>query len=421
MKSFGLLAILRLDILILGLTIVVGFVGRVVFKYTKVPESLFMVLIGLAVGPVFGIVDSSLFVENTELVVTITLIIVLLDSGLSFNVYDVLRTLSKAVFFTIIVLFFSTLLIGSFMFFILDWSFLHSLLIGVISSGTTTIVVAFLAPRLSLPEDIKRVLVLESIINDVTLVTAAVLIIRLIEFQTIDFSQIIVALLSPIAMAIILGISFTILWVSVLGRYYKGEELTYVFTLGVLFLLYFFVELIGGNGAIAVLVYSLLLGNLQLIITKILDAVIKPATRPRFNSLITRCEEVVNEIRGSQVNFAFFIKNFFFVYLGIIFDPEKIDLLLISICFAILALMLLSRYISVKILSLFDHQFKPYTNIMAIMVARGFTATFVALLPSAKGIEIPQLKEIVLVMVLFSTFTTILGSIAYERRLKIKK
>ena len=64
------------EVLILALIILVGFVGRVVFKYTKIPESLFMILIGLAVGPVFGIVDQALFAEYQSFIVTITLVIV---------------------------------------------------------------------------------------------------------------------------------------------------------------------------------------------------------------------------------------------------------------------------------------------------------------------------------------------------------
>jgi hypothetical protein len=52
---------------------------------------------------------------------------------------------------------------------------------------------------------------------------------------------------------------------------------------------------------------------------------------------------------------------------------------------------------------------------MTFMIARGFTATFTALLPSAQGVEIPQLKDVVLLLVLLSTLMTIIGSSIYER------
>ena len=92
------------DFLILGLIILVGFIGRGIFRYTKVPDSLFMIIIGLIVGPFFNIVDQSELANYTPLVVTLTLIIVLLDSGLSLEIARALsilgfRTLYGLIFF----------------------------------------------------------------------------------------------------------------------------------------------------------------------------------------------------------------------------------------------------------------------------------------------------------------------------------
>jgi NhaP-type Na+/H+ or K+/H+ antiporter len=116
------------------------------------------------------------------------------------------------------------------------------------------------------------------------------------------------------------------------------------------------------------------------------------------------------------VNFSFFVKNFFFVYMGMIFDLEKTNPILIAIIMTILFIVFFCRYLSVKVFSVYDKKFKEYAPIMAIMLARGFTASFAALLPSAKGIVIPQLNEMILMLVLGSTFTTIIGSAIYERR-----
>jgi cell volume regulation protein A len=412
------------ELLILGLIILVGFVGRVVFKYTKVPESLFMILIGLAVGPGFGLVDQAVFVEYGSFVVKITLVIVLLDSGLKLDMFDTVRSMVKALRFTLLVLVFSTLFIGVF-FMVMGWAPLHALLIGVVSSGTTTVVTASLLPRLQVSEDIKQVLLMESIINDVTLITAAVIIIQVLGLGIVDLGQLVSLLLGPVIIAVVLGLGFTVLWVSVLWRLYTRQELAYVFTMGVLFLLYSLVELLGGNGAIAVLVLSLTLGNIPLILEALLgeESPLQYGFLQRYSMSLTtlqRFTDLVDEIKASQVDFAFFMQNFFFVYLGIIFDPAKIDFMLIGICFAIILLMFASRYVSARIMAFSDPAFKKYATFVAGVVARGFTATFVALLPETKGITVPLFKEIVLIMVLLSTFVTILGTIIHERRLKPK-
>jgi cell volume regulation protein A len=410
------------ELLILGLIILVGFVGRVVFKYTKVPESLFMILIGLAVGPGFGLVDQAVFVEYGSFVVKITLVIVLLDSGLKLDMFDTVRSMVKALRFTLLVLVFSTLFIGVF-FMVMGWAPLHALLIGVVSSGTTTVVTASLLPRLQVSDDIKQVLLMESIINDVTLITAAVIIIQVLGLGIVDLGQLVSLLLGPVIIAVVLGLGFTVLWVSVLWRLYTRQELAYVFTMGVLFLLYSLVELLGGNGAIAVLVLSLTLGNIPLILEALLgeESPLQYGFLQRYSMSLTtlqRFTDLVDEIKASQVDFAFFMQNFFFVYLGIIFDPAKIDFMLIGICFAIILLMFASRYVSARIMAFSDPAFKKYATFVAGVVARGFTATFVALLPETKGITVPLFKEIVLIMVLLSTFVTILGTIIHERRLK---
>jgi hypothetical protein len=72
----------------------------------------------------------------------------------------------------------------------------------------------------------------------------------------------------------------------------------------------------------------------------------------------------------------------------------------------------------VRISAIFDAELKPHTPLMTIMIARGFTATFVALMPASEGIEIPHLKEVTLILVLVTTLITMTGTILYEQRVK---
>jgi cell volume regulation protein A len=414
---------MNVDILLLGLIILIGFVGNILFKYTKVPESLFMIVIGLVVGPVFHVVDQTLFMSYIPLVSTLTLIIILLDSGFSLSISRTVRSLGKAVRLTLLVLLFSTVFIGGFMY-LMGWSLLHALFIGTISSGTTTIVVSYLLTRFSIPDGVRDALILESIFNDVTLITMSVILLQLIQLQTVSLSQIVMTFVEPIAIAVLLGVVFMVAWVSVLSRIYRGEELVYVFTLGVLFILYFLVEAMGGIGALAILVFSLTLGNLPLLIDAIQDElilrkhVLSEYQVETFQFLRERFQEITRQIKNSQINFSFFIKNFFFVYLGIIFDVENLNVTSGLIALGIIALMVISRYVSVRVAARFDSEFKQSTTLMTLMIARGFTATFAALMPSSEGVEIPRLKEITLIMVLLTTLITITGAIVYERRVQ---
>jgi NhaP-type Na+/H+ or K+/H+ antiporter len=410
------------ELFIVGLIILVGFVGRILYKYTKVPECVFMIIIGLSIGPVLQIVDRDLFLGYEQLILTVTLVIVLLDSGLSMNVFETARTFGKALGFTLLVLVSTTAIVGYVMY-QAGWPILHALLMGVLSSGTTTLVAVSLLPRLGIPDKIKQILYLESIINDSTLVTAAVILIQIIGVGSIDPSQLVATFTVPLVTAIALGIGFTVLWINVLWNTLDVEGLAYVFTIGVLFVLYALVEALNGNGAIAILVTSLCFGNFPVILgifgeyppgTTVKYGFIK-FDPGRFHVLKERFEAISEKMKASQIDFAFFIQNFFFVYLGLSFDPTIISSTLIGLCAVLLLLMFVSRFVSARIMGLIDADVRRYASLMSVMVARGFTATFVALLPSTKGIVIPLLKEIILIMVVLSTFVTILGLIIHER------
>ena len=372
-----------------------------------------MIVIGLAIGPLFHVVDPTLFEGYASLIATITLILVLFDTGLTLNIFDTTKSFGTAFVFTLLVLVFSTLLIGAFFAFILGWNLLHALLMGIVSSGSTTIVSASLLPRLKMPTKIQQILFLESVINDVTLITAALVLLQIIDLGTLNVHEVATALVYPLSIAVVAGLLFSVLWVNILWKFYRGTDLAYVFTIGLLFILFPIVELMGGNGAIAVFVLALSLGNLPFVLGRVFEESDSIDTRI-ISHYQERFSEIVKRIKESEITFTFLIQNFFFVYLGVIFDVEHANYLLIGTCVVILTLMFISRYVSARVLSIFKPEVKPHVTLMASMVARGFTSTFVALLPSTKGIDVPLFKEIVLAMVLFSTIVTMVGSIIYE-------
>jgi NhaP-type Na+/H+ or K+/H+ antiporter len=232
----------------------------------------------------------------------------------------------------------------------------------------------------------------------------------------VDTQQVISALIRPIFVAVLLGGIFAVVWVNVVWRFSKDSELLYVFTIGVLFILHYVTGVMQGNEAISILILSLALGNASLLCDTIGKSRLFNKYPSSLKTLAIRTSEVVVEIKKTQINFAFIIKNFFFVYLGIIFDLTQLNPISIGICAIILMFMFVSRYCSARIMGVLDQNFRKNAVIISSMLARGFTATFVALLPATMGVDIPRLKEIILLMVLFSTVPTILGAILFERK-----
>ena len=51
-------------LLVIGFILLVGFIGNILYKKTKIPESLFLIIIGIVLGPVLNIIKGDFFLEN---------------------------------------------------------------------------------------------------------------------------------------------------------------------------------------------------------------------------------------------------------------------------------------------------------------------------------------------------------------------
>lgn len=403
-------------VLLLGLILLVGFIGRIVNRYTRIPESIFMLIIGLTIGPILRLVDPTVFVQYERLGVTMTLVIMIIDNCLSLDVYRTARMFNRAFQFTLLVLVMTTGFIGYFMY-LAGWGLLPALLLGILSSGTTTLAAYTLLAKLNVSDTALRILNMESVLNDSLIITCAIIVLQLFDVGVFDPQQLITALAIPLLTSTALGILFAVLWVQALWTIENVERWSYIFTLGLLFILYAIVEAFNGNGGIAVLVAGLALVNLPALVRRFStypQGVTLQYGALRFNptrvrGLQDRFDAVMDKVRNAQVNFAFIAENFFFVYFGILFDPTRLTTTLVGLSGVLVLLIFVSRYLSARFVGLIDREVRREAVTLSIVVARSSTAIVVALLPATMGIVVPQLKEMVLIMVLLSSLVTLIG------------
>jgi len=64
-----------------GILIFLAHLFTSVFSRTRVPDVLLLIIIGICIGPVFGLVSTSQFGIVGPVMTTITLIIILFESG----------------------------------------------------------------------------------------------------------------------------------------------------------------------------------------------------------------------------------------------------------------------------------------------------------------------------------------------------
>ncbi len=385
--------------LILGGIIVAGFFSQLFFQKTKIPDVILLLLLGVLMGPVFGVVQAEPLVPMMAFIGALALIILTFDGGLNLNFFKVLTELSKATIFTLLIFTLSTLATAAFATIVLEWQFIHGLLLGVVIGGSSAGIVLPIMQQLTTSEEAKTILKLESVISDALCVVGAITILQIIASDALNISEALHGLSSNFSIAVVIAMIFGLVWIGALRQFY-GKSLGYLLTLAVVFLLYGFVEYVGGNGVIAALVFGVILGN---------AGEIAQMLRMQGDFLIDR------SIKAFQTEVSFFVKTFFFVYLGLIFNLDALNSTTVIVSFGIVAALLFARYVGVKIFTDLNKSLEDSRIILTSMFPRGLAAAVLASLPFTQGIHLEGFADIVFLVIILTNVVATIGAFIYER------
>src|SRR3989338_1369700 len=148
-----------------AVTIVIGYVGQLIFRKTGISDAVWLLLFGLLLGPILGLADQQLYLFALPLLSALALLFILFDSGLGMDFFQVVRGFSRSMLLAVAGVVFSMLIVaGVGSLFGLD--LLSGLLLGAIVSGTSSVMVVALAQKMRISEKTKTLLVLESVFND---------------------------------------------------------------------------------------------------------------------------------------------------------------------------------------------------------------------------------------------------------------
>ena len=399
--------------LLIGAVILIGFVGSLVRQRTKIPEALFLILFGLFLGPFTGIVSGEALLEFVPIVSIAAMILILVDAGIEFDLFKITAMFGEAAIFTVLIAVLTTIFVAFFLINFYGWEPGHAALLGIICSGTTTITAMSLLERLDVRNKVKRLILLETIINDFTLILGTLLIVESIKFAAFSIEVAGRLLVSEISIAVVAGVAFGFAWRYVLEDLNLTKELNYASTIGLCFVLYHVAAFLGGNSIIAIFAFSLFLGNYY----KIYDFIKGEPRREAEEEF----KSVLKSIRLVQTDITFFVKSFFFVLLGITFNPLVLERISVFLVAGIVLLILIARFITSAFISRMDRDFSRYRMLMSVMIPRGYVAAALAFVPAQQGIEIPLFTDIVVILIIVTTVIAILGTTVYARTAEGKK
>jgi cell volume regulation protein A len=285
-----------------------------------------------------------------------------------------------------------------------DVPLLHGLILGAILGGTSSAIVIPLLLKMKTQEKARVVLTLESIITDVLVVIVVVVLVDVVRLkESIQFSDILNKLAGSFAIAMFLGLSAGLIWVKALARI-RLTPFSYMTTLAVVLLLYAISELAKANGAVGVFTFGVTLRNASRFF-RIFD--------------IELPFQLDDKISSFHQEFSFFIRTYFFVYLGILVVPESMGGPVFFKALAIFAVLLLARYLGVWLVCISNGPLLVERFTLVAMLPRGLAAAITASIPAS--MQIPQTSEfipITLWVILLSNLAVTVGVLIVERTRK---
>ncbi|MEM7823792.1 MAG: cation:proton antiporter [Candidatus Aenigmatarchaeota archaeon] len=376
---------------LIGLTIIVGYIGALIFERTRIPDVIWLMVFGLLVSGL-GLMDRSVFMAVSGIMSAVALMMILFDAGLNMNATRLVKGMSRGTLLGFSAMFMSIVVVTA-VALSMQIGLVGGLLLGAILAGTCSPTVIGLVNRLRISEHVKSMLNIETIVTDPVTVVIAISMIKIMTAEATGWS-VVSGIVTAYSVAIMVGLAVGAAWLLMLQRL-RGRPYDYMLTMAVLALLYVFVESVGGSGAIASLVFGLVLGNAMLF------------------SKSFRPEQTDGHMRDFYSQLTFFIRAFFFVFIGLIATLEPTAAMYgIFISILLIVVRLLATHVSTLGMTMTDTEL----NLIRIMGPRGLTAAVLASLPLAYGIAGGELMMNITFVVIIATviYTTLAVRLFYR-------
>ena len=380
-----------------------GAVGEVIFARTQIPDVVWLILAGVGLN-VTGLVNPDSLDPILPLFSALTLVIVLFDGGRQIVIHDLIRAAPRAsamagVSFIFAVLGVAVVLQLASLTGLLpeSWTFMHSLMVGAMIGGSSSLIIMPSMNLAKVEPKVSNLVGLESALTDALCVVVAVVLMNIIKSGEASGSDAVLELGENFGLALAMGLIAGWAWIPVL-RALAGNPYGYPVTLAALLLLYVAADSAGGNPAMAVLTFSVIVGNAE--------ALMKMVGFSLGDKPLALDDTVVTV----HTQAAFVIKSFFFTYIGLMLS-RPVSLLLLG--FVVGISLFVTRIPAVMLVArtgFTDSQRK----MISISLPRGMAAGVLATLPASAKYKIAGTEE--LPSIVFAAVVTSIAIFAYGFR-----
>lgn len=356
--------------LLLGASVVVGYVGNLLFRRYRFSDVLLLLATGVAAGPLLGFLEPGQLEPLFSVLAPFGLVLVLFDGGLGLTWRDLRDVGPRAVAATLGTWTVTACVLASVAHFVLGFTPSLALLLGAALAGPGVTALLPLLPQLGLPSAARAFVTIEmtlgSLLNAVS--TTAMAAVLLAETTAVGGLGIVGArFLVGAAVGIVAGVA----WSRVL-HHLRNEGYVFAATLGVLLAVYVFTESIGGGGFLSALTFGLVVGN---------------AGALEKEGGLRALAGLSPESRKHGTELIFIFRSLYFVYLGLavanLVTTPKYALGGLALLGAILAV----RFITMGAMRAGGPAQAPATTVLFVtLVPRGLSTAIVASVPVTLGI-----------------------------------
>ena len=387
---------------LLGGLIVLAFVANRLFRHTRIPDLVVLIVLGVFIGPVFHWVDAEQYKPVTHAFGTLALIVILFEGGLELKIRETVKHFPGALLLALLSYFLTVGLVAVVVAGGLHLSIVSALIVGAVVGCTSSSMVLPILQQMKVSDAARVTLLLEASLGDVLAVLTAESLINLHAGTT--FQLLLVNLLREVGVPVVLALVAGVIWARLLPVM-SEERFWHVLTFGVVLLLFAGSAALHGSGLIAVLVFGLTLANFSGAIRPLIESAEELGVAPGQEHLPTLT---------FHSELAFLLRTFFFALLGIVMEFVAPHYLLPTA--GILGAILLGRWLAAVVSRWSRHEIPaPERELIIWMLPRGLITAVLAIQAfETKGAEFAFLPAVAFAIILATNVIVIVGSMRFK-------
>lgn len=274
--------------------LIVAVIANRLSRWTRVPDIIVLLLMGVGLGPVLKVVDPSHLQAMVRILGMLALILILFEGGLELRLKEAIRYLPGGLLLALVSYGFTVALVAAVVKFTLHLPWMDGALLGAVLGSTSAAVVLPAIQQIDAPDPTKITLTLESSLGEIIAVLTVGTLLNLnsseplVEGLITGFGH---HVLIDVAIGIAAGLAWSRLWPLVADQHFSNA-----LNLGTVLGVFALGRYAGGSGLLAELVFGLTLANM-----------------PRTPHVARQGRRML----AFHSELTFLVRSFFFVLLGI--------------------------------------------------------------------------------------------------------